>query len=376
MHYFLIAGEPSGDLHGAGLIRQLRAEDPQALFTFIGGDRMAEAAGIAPLVHCRELAVMGFVEVIRNIFTLGARLRQAKEAVVAAAPDAFIAIDYPSFNMDVAEAAHGAGIPVYWYISPKVWAWKKWRLNGLRKYCRRVFSILPFEPDFFRANNADCTYVGNPSLAEIDTLLRDTPSDAAFREQYGLDARPVIVLMPGSRKGEIKDNLPVMLKALSCFPDWQAVIIGSADIPDSLYDDCGRGKTALVRPSHATEVLAHSVAAVVTSGTATLETALCAVPQIVVYRSNGSMLAYKAMEMVLDVRYVSLPNLIADAPVVPELLLHQCTVEAVAHSLVPLLKDTAARRAQLDGYRRIREILGTKDPAREAARIIVADLAR
>lgn len=374
MHYFLIAGEPSGDLHGADLITQLRKADPAAIFSFIGGDRMAQAAGCPPLVHNRELAVMGFAEVIRNIFTLGAHLSRAKEAVVAAAPDAFIAIDYPSFNIDVAAAAHDAGIPVYWYISPKVWAWKKWRLRDLRRYCRHVFSILPFEPEFFRRNNAECIYVGNPSVAEIDRLLRDAPADSEFRSRYGLDSRPVVALMPGSRKGEIADNLPVMLRALSCFPDWQPVIIGSHNIDDAVYDACGRGAVPLLRPAYATEVLAHSVAAVVTSGTATLETALCRVPQVVVYRSNGSRLAYKIMEFLLDVRYVSLPNLISSAPVVPELLLHNCTVESVAHTLVPLLKDTAARRAQLEGYENIRTILGTEDPAATAAAIITREL--
>lgn len=374
MHYFLIAGETSGDLHGGALIEALKETDPEAVITFIGGDAMQKAAGTQPLIHCSQLAVMGFVDVMRNIFSLGKNLSLAKKAVKAAHPDALILIDYPGFNMSVAAAAFKAGIPVYWFIAPKVWAWKKWRLHDLRRYCRRVFSILPFEPEFFAANGAEATYVGNPSVAEVDALMASAPSREQFLKESKLRDHPLLALMPGSRKGEISDNLPVMARTSHRFVQYRPFIIAAPGIDDSFYEALAGPNIPVLHPRHAVHALVHADAALVTSGTATLETALAGVPQVVLYRSNGLKLAYKIMEKVLDVKYVSLPNLICGQKIIPEQLLHNCTPELVGDELDTILPGRPARALQLEGYTRMRQILGTQDAARTVATTVHLDL--
>ncbi len=374
MHYFIIAGEASGDLHGAGLIRALRKADDKAVVTFLGGDLMAEAAGVAPLIHYRDMAFMGFSEVLRNLGKVGSNLRQARRSLLMAAPDALLLIDYPSFNLKIADTAYKAGIPVYYYISPKIWAWKTWRINDIRRSVRRVFSILPFEPAFYREHGFDATYVGNPSVAEVDIDLAAALPREEFLKKHKLRDRTLIALMPGSRKGEIRCNLPVMRQAVDAFPQYRGVIIGAPSVPDELYAECGAGNIPVVRESNAAAVLAHCRAALVTSGTATLETALAGVPQVVLYRSNGSKLSYDIMRKFIKVDYVSLPNLIVGRQVIPELLLHECTPVAVAKALIPLLRDTPGRAAQLEGYADMRRVLGDSDAATTAASIIVKDL--
>lgn len=375
MHYFLIAGETSGDLHGSRLIKALRTADPAAVVSFIGGDRMAAAAGSEPVLHCRNMSFMGFSEVLRNLGKIRENLRRAREAVAMAHPDCLILIDYPSFNLKVAETAARAGIPVYYYIPPKIWAWKKWRIRDIKRLVRRVFAILPFEPEFYRENGADALYVGNPSVEEVDERLKNQPPRSVFLEKYGLRDRPLVALMPGSRQGEIRNNLPVMNLALSEFPQYRGIIVGAPDIPDDYYRANGAGKLPIVRPESAVDVLVHCRAALVTSGTATLETALCGLPQVALYRSNGAKIAYDLMSHVLKIKYVTLPNLIADAQIIPEQLVHLCTPALVAEKLGPLLRDgTPEREAQLAGYRLMRDRLGTSDAARTTATAIIADL--
>lgn len=376
MHYFLIAGEASGDLHGAHLIAALRRLDPEAIITFLGGDAMARASGEKPLVHYRQMAYMGFSEVLRNLATVRRNLATARNAVVAAAPDALILIDYPGFNLKVAETAFKARIPVYYFIPPKVWAWKKWRVRTMRRIVRRIYAIFPFEPDFYRANRAEALYVGNPSVAEVDHALAHIEPRADFLRRNSLRERPLVALMPGSRRAEIRNNLRIMTAALDRFPQYRGIIIGAPGIDDSSYATLG-AKLPVLRYDHAAQVLAHCRAALVTSGTATLECALAGVPQVALYRGGGSKLTYSIMEKVLDIKYVTLPNLIADSPVIPELLEHLCTTEAAAEALAPLLREGSAERtAQLEGYARIRSILGTADAAAATAADIVADLSR
>ena len=375
MHYFLIAGEASGDLHASHLITALRAADPEAVITFLGGDKMAAAAGTAPIVHYREMAYMGFSEVLRNLDKVTSNLRRAKDAVRMAKPDALILVDYPSFNLKVAATAHAEGIPVYYYISPKIWAWKKWRIRDIRRHVRRVFCILPFEPEFYRRNDYQATYVGNPSVAEVDAMLADVAPREDFLKKYRLRDRPLVALMPGSRKGELRNNLPVMNLALQQFPQYHGVIIAAPGIPDEMYKAFGAGNIPVIRPDNAPEVLAHCRAAMVTSGTATLETALCGVPQVVCYRANGAKISYDIMKRVLSVSHVALPNLIAGKEIIPEKLVHLCTPDLVAAALAPLLRDgTPEREAQLAGYARMRRILGTGDAAGKTASTIVEEL--
>lgn len=374
MHYFLIAGEASGDLHASQLMRELAAADPQARFTFMGGDLMAEIAEHGPLIHYRDMAYMGFSEVLRNLGKIRRNMATARQAVVESKPDALILIDYPSFNLKVAVTAAKASVPVYYYISPKIWAWKQWRVKAIRRLVRRVLCILPFEPDFYSSHGyANATYVGNPSVEEIDRALAAAPSREEFAKAHGLrDNRPFIALLPGSRRGEIRCNLPVMDAVAREFPGYTIVVAGAPSVDDSVYS--GLTKFKVVR-SATHELLAHAQAALVTSGTATLEAALAGVPQAVMYRSNGSKLAYNLMKRLLKVRFVSLPNLIAGREIIPEMLLHFCTPEAVAKRLRQLTPDSSpARAAQIEGYREMRAILGPAGASARAASLIINDL--
>lgn len=374
MHYFLIAGEASGDLHASQLMRELAAADPQARFTFMGGDLMAEIAEHGPLIHYRDMAYMGFSEVLRNLGKIRRNMATARQAVVESKPDALILIDYPSFNLKVAATAAKASVPVYYYISPKIWAWKQWRVKAIRRLVRRVLCILPFEPDFYSSHGyANATYVGNPSVEEIERALAAAPSREEFAKAHGLrDNRPFIALLPGSRRGEIRCNLPVMDAVAREFPGYTIVVAGAPSVDDSVYS--GLTKFKVVR-SATHELLAHAQAALVTSGTATLEAALAGVPQVVMYRSNGSKLAYNLMKRLLKVRFVSLPNLIAGREIIPEMLLHFCTPEAVAKRLRQLTPDSSpARAAQIEGYREMRAILGPAGASARAASLIINDL--
>lgn len=373
MIYMLSAGEASGDLHASQLINALRDKDSEARFCFLGGDLMAEAAGSAPLIHYRDMAYMGFADVIRHLPQVGRNLKAATSLLNRVRPDALILVDYPSFNLRLAAEANKAGIPVYYYISPKVWAWKEWRVKDISRLCRRVLSILPFEPEFYRKKGyEECVYVGNPSVEEIDARLAAVPSGEQFRREHGLSEKPIIALVPGSRVSEIRSNLPIMLEAVRPLAaKFQPVIAAAPAIDEEIYPE------GVSRVSGATTALMSlAEAALVTSGTASLEAALAGVPQVVCYRHSGSRIFYNVMEKVLKIPFVSLPNLIAGREVVPELLLHKCTPGAVAHALVDVLPAHKGRQAQLEGYSLVRQRLGDTHAAANAARIISEDLSR
>lgn len=371
MHYFIIAGEASGDLHGSQLISALMAADTDARFTVIGGDKMAAAAGTTPVIHINDMAFMGFSEVLRNLRKIFGNLSYARRSFDNAHPDSLILIDYPSFNLKMARHAARSNTPVYYYISPKVWAWKTWRVKDIRRYVRRLFSILPFEPEFFSRYGCEITYVGNPSVEEIDAVKATLPSRAEFIAANGLRDRQLIALLPGSRLGEIRCNLPVMDAVVRRFPQYRAVIAGAPGIADEVYR---RHSTLPVVRDSTYALLASSRAAIVTSGTATLETALLGIPQVAVYRSNGSKLAYDIMKRLLKVNYVTLPNLIVSRPIIPEMLLHECTVDNVADRLAAILPDRAPREEMLNGYEAMRQTLGRSQAAVATAREIIADL--
>lgn len=371
MHYFIIAGEASGDLHGAALIKSLKSKDNDARFSFLGGDLMAKAAGDDPIIHNREMAFMGFSEVIRHLGKIGGNLKETKSQLLKRKPDCLVLIDYPSFNLKVAKTAHKAGIPVYYYISPKIWAWKEWRIKSIKRYVDRMFSILPFEVDFYKRHGYEIDYVGNPSVEEIDCIKDKLKNRTDFLNTYKLRDRQIVALLPGSRMGEIKCNLPVMVEAMRRFPQYRAVIAGAAGIGDEVYGSmCD---FPIVRDA-TYDLLVNSRAAIVTSGTATLETALLNVPQVVVYRSNGSKLAYKIMRRLIKVDYISLPNLIAGEEVIPELILHNCTVDNISECLAPLLADSTRRKKQMDGYGRVRAQLGSSTAAETTAEHIICSL--
>lgn len=370
MRYFLSAGEASGDLHAAALIQQLAAIDTSAEFHFLGGDGMASAAAREPLIHIRDMAFMGFSEVLRNLGKIRHNMDVARSSLRTLMPDAVILVDYPGFNLKLAREAHSLGLPVFYYIAPKVWAWKEWRVKSLRRYCTEILSILPFEIGFFSRHGLDVTYVGNPSVEEIDGRLGSMPPKSDMIESFGLDPdRPLLALVPGSRIGEIRNNLPVMDAVARRHPEVQSVICGTPGISPDLYSSLS---SLRVITGSTMQLMALSRAALVTSGTATLECALAGTPQVACYRANGSRFSHALFSHILKVPYVTLPNLIAGGPVIPEMLLHHCNPAEVDNCLAPLLDlESQARSVQLQGYASMRACLGrTHAAATAAARIL------
>ena len=372
----IVAGEASGDLHGARLIGSIRHHDENAEIRFFGGDRMAEAANSEPDLHYESLNVMGFSEVLRSLPRLMRNLRKAKKLMRDWHPDALVLVDFPGFNLKLAKEATGLGIPVHYFISPKIWAWKEYRIRAIRKYITRMYCILPFEQDYYRKrHHYEVTYAGNPSVKEIEEILRKVPAENHFRERYDIsDPRPIIALLPGSRRGELRNNLPLMIEAARRFPEYQYVVAAAPAQPEKLYREIAQdpGLKVVFGATHA--LLRHARAALVTSGTATLETALTGTPQVVCYRANGSAISYAIMKRLLKVKYVSLPNLIADREVVPELLVHHCTADSIAEHLGPLLTGSPERDRMLGGYKTVKRRLGDNDAAEHTGKLIVAEL--
>ena len=373
MKYFLIAGEASGDLHASQLIKSLRAVDSQAEFAFLGGDMMAEATGVAPIVHYKSMAYMGFVDVLLHLKSVLGNLSKAKSSLKALMPDALILIDYPSFNLRIAKYAYGLNIPVYYYISPKVWAWKEHRVKDIRKYVRQVFSILPFEVDFYRKHGMQIMYVGNPTLNEVDEKLSHIISEEDFRSKNDLSSEPVLALVPGSRISEIKSNLPYMVKAAENLKgDHLTVIAAAPGIDSSIYDEIAPEVKRITGQTF--ELMNYACAALVTSGTATLETALLGTPQVVVYRAVGSKFVYNVFKHILKVKFVSLPNLIANRDIVKELLLHLCTVKNISENLNDIWLGGEKREAMIRDYEELRSLLGTSDAPMLTAQTIYSEL--
>ncbi len=370
MKYFLIAGEASGDLHASHLIESLKRLDPEAEFRFLGGDMMSAQAGTQPIIHYRDMAYMGFADVVRHLGKILGFLGTARRAIDEWQPAAVILVDYPSFNLKVAKYAHNLGIPVHYFISPKVWVWKEWRVKDIRRYVNHMYCILPFEPDWYRERDYKATYVGNPTVQEVAQASKDFPDFAQFIEKYGLNDKPIIALVPGSRVREIRDNLPLMLVAAARHPEYQAVIAGAPSIDDSLYRDVMGNQAVPVLRDATYPLVHHARAAIVTSGTATLETALLGTPQVACYRFNGSKLSYNFYRRLLTGKYVTLPNLIVDESVIPELLMHLCTVDSIDGHLTQLIADSDERTTMLDGYRRLAERLGIDVCTETAARLI------
>ena len=373
MKYFIIAGEASGDIHGAELINSLRALDETAEIRFFGGDKMAQAAGTQPIVHYKDMAYMGIVEVVKHLGPILGFLKTAKAVIDEYAPDAVVLIDYPSFNLKVAKYAHKRGVKTFYFISPKVWAWKEYRVKQIKKYITTLYSILPFETEFFARHGYAVEYVGNPTVGEIAEARLHFADADVFKWKNGLRGLPIIALVPGSRVKEIFDNLPIMLEASKRYlDDYQIVIAGAPGVDRALYDEvlaqAGAKRDAVVIEQQTFELVSHARVALVTSGTATLETAVLGTPQVVCYRMGGSKWLKRIYPYVLKVKYVSLPNLIAGTEVIPELLLSDCTADAVAAHLEALLPDGEARDAMLRGYETMKMRLGTARCTDTAAR--------
>lgn len=375
MKYYLIAGEASGDLHASRLMQSLRRVDGEAEFRFFGGDLMSAAGGMR-VRHYRDLAYMGFVPVLLHLRTIFRNMAFCKRDIIEWHPDVVILVDYPGFNLDIAKFLHAkTSIPAYYYISPKIWAWKEYRIKNIKRDVSELFSILPFEVPFFEGKHGyKIHYVGNPTADEVSGFLKTyTDSYDEFCSKNGLDSRrPVIALLAGSRKQEIKDNLPAMIEAASRFADkYQLVVAGAPSISADYYAGFISGQSVKIVYGQTYELLAHSRAAVVTSGTATLETALFNVPQVVCYETPIPKVIAFLRKHLLKVRYVSLVNLIADREVVRELVADTFSVDNIAAELSRLLPDGACRSSMIDGYAEVRRRLGDRIAPDNAAEIMV-----
>ncbi len=372
MKYYLIVGEASGDLHASHLMAALRRVDDSAEFRFFGGDLML-AVGGKRVRHYRELAYMGFIPVLLHLRTIFKNMAMCKRDIVEWQPDALILVDYPGFNLDIAKYVHAkTNIPVYYYISPKIWAWKEWRIKNIKRDVDEMFSILPFEVPFFeQKHHYPIHYVGNPTAEEVRQFQGSYHETAAdFCRRHGLPNKPIIALLAGSRRQEIKDNLPAMIKAASRFADYQLVLAGAPSIPSEYYAQFLAGGDVAIVDNDTYPLLSHAVAAVVTSGTATLETALFRVPQVVCYETPLPKLIAFLRRHVLKVRYISLVNLIDDSEVVPELVADTFSVDNIAHELSCILPGTTWRDKMLEGYERIWQKIGADSPSQSAAHII------
>lgn len=375
MKYYLIAGEASGDLHASRLMQSLRRVDGEAEFRFFGGDLMSAAGGMR-VRHYRDLAYMGFVPVLLHLRTIFRNMGFCKRDIIEWHPDVVILVDYPGFNLDIAKFLHAkTSIPAYYYISPKIWAWKEYRIKNIKRDVSELFSILPFEVPFFEGKHGyKIHYVGNPTADEVSGFLKTyTDSYDEFCSKNELDSRrPVIALLAGSRKQEIKDNLPAMIEAASRFAgEYQLVVAGAPSISADYYARFISGQPVKIVYGQTYELLAHSHAAVVTSGTATLETALFNVPQVVCYETPIPKVIAFLRKHLLKVKYISLVNLIADREVVRELVADTFSVDNIAAELSRLLPDGACRNSMLKGYAEVRGRLGDKIAPDNAAEIMV-----
>ena len=364
MKYYLIVGEASGDLHASNLMKSIKAVDAAAEFRFFGGDLMS-AVGGTRVKHYRELAYMGFIPVLMHLRTIFANMRLCKKDVEEWAPDALILVDYPGFNLSVAKYIHeNTKIPVYYYISPKIWAWKEHRIKNIKRDVDELFSILPFEIDFFeKKHNYRINYVGNPSVDAVDDFkCNKALSRADFLERNHLDDKPIIALLAGSRKQEIKANLPMMLEAAKRYPDYQPVLAGAPGIDKDFYEPyIDAGVTIIFGQTY--DILNNAHAALVTSGTA-----LFNVPQVVCYAMPMGRLYSWLKKHFLKVKYVSLVNLVADREVVRELVAADMKLQNVVDELGGLLPvDSEKRTAMLGEYSRMMEILGKPGASVRAA---------
>lgn len=367
MKYYLIVGEASGDLHASNLMRALKVRDAEAQFRFYGGDLMA-AQGGELVRHYREMAYMGFIPVLMHLPTILRGMRECKNDIVEWKPDVLILVDYPGFNLDVAKYIHkNTDIPIYYYISPKIWAWKEYRIKAIRRDVDEMFSILPFEVEFYRKHNYAIHYVGNPCVDAVKDFLngRVDSSDSA-------PSVPTIAILAGSRRQEIKDNLKMMLKAASSFENYRLVIAGAPNIEEDYYHRfIPKGMEVEIRFGETYETVLHADAALVTSGTATLETALLRTPQVVCYYTPCGKLVKALRAMLLKVPFISLVNLIAGSEVVPELVADRMTVENICSYLRGILPGGKDRQTMLDGYGRMADILGPAGASDRTAELMV-----
>lgn len=365
---YLIAGEASGDLHGANLMKALLEENAKIDFRFWGGDLMQNVAG-KPVKHIKELAFMGFVEVLMNLKTILTNIKFCKKDISAYKPDAIVLIDYPGFNLRIAEWAKAQNIKVYYYISPQVWAWKQNRVHKIKRFVDEMFVILPFEKDFYEKFDFDVEYVGHPLLDAIEQYKEKEFSPKEFRAKWNLGDKPVIALLPGSRKQEVNVKLPIMLNALKGMDQYEFIIAAAPSLDESFYAPLIVDKNIRIIHDATYDILGISEAALVTSGTATLETALLNIPEVVCYK--GSPISYVIAKNLIKIKYISLVNLIMDREVVVELIQNECNATRIREELNLIIEGGSKRKSVLGNYQELREILGGGGASKKVARSLL-----
>lgn len=371
MKYFFIAGEASGDLHGSSLINELKKLDNACEIHFLGGDLMRAVTGVRPIKHIKEMAYMGFWNVLKNLSTIFKNLRECKKAILDFQPDVVVLIDYPGFNLRIAKFVRKeTGIPVYYYISPSVWAWKSSRIKQIKRDVTQMLTIIPFEKEFYASHQYEVKYVGNPTVDTVNDNLDKTEETAHFKKKYFLSGKPIIALLPGSRKQEIAACLPKMIVAAQKFPDYQIVISGVNSIQTAFYHEFMAGENYTVIKHHPYQLIFHADIAVVNSGTATLETALIGTPQVVVYHVMLGRLAYLAKELFVKTKYISLVNILAEKQVVKELYAHLFTTERLFNEMSRILDDEDYRNEMIASYKILRDKLGEPGTAKRVAESI------
>ncbi len=367
MRYYVIAGEASGDLHASNLVKEISKLDNNSDFRGWGGDMM-QAEGVSIVKHYRELAFMGFTEVLMNISTILNNIKLCKEDILNYKPDVVILIDYPGFNLRIAPFLKQNGIKVFYYISPQVWAWKQSRVKKIKEFVDKMFVILPFEKDFYSKFNYAVDFVGHPLLDAVSTIKKEDD----FVQKFGLDAKPLVAILPGSRKQEIEQMLPVMINVAKRFNDFQFVIAGAPSIEEVFYKNIIKDSSIKLISGKTYQLLLHAKAAMVTSGTATLETALFGVPEVVCYK--GGKISFMIAKQLVKVSYISLVNLILDREVVKELIQDNFNEETLYEEMNELLYNKEYINKVEVNYKGLREKLGGSGASEKTAQLMVSYL--
>lgn len=368
MKYYLIAGEASGDLHASNLMRELRDKDPEAIFRFWGGDLMQSQGGEL-VKHYRDLSFMGFLEVLLHLRTISKNLSFCKKDILAFHPDVLILVDYPGFNLRIAEFAKAKGFRVFYYISPQLWAWRSSRVNIIKKAVERMFVILPFEKEFYQQHDYSVDFCGHPLLDAINGSMKFQEREVFLKAQSLHESRPIVALLPGSRKQEIKKILEVMVQVIPEYPEHQFVIAGAPSIQESFYKSITGNLPVKIISGKTYELLHHADAALVTSGTATLETALLGIPQVVCYK--GSLFSYLLARLVVHVKFISLVNLVMDREIVKELIQNDLTKENLSRELNAVLFSEDGRTKITSAYALLSEKLGGKGASKKVAGMMI-----
>jgi lipid-A-disaccharide synthase len=369
LKYYIIAGEASGDLHASNLMKAIIEKDNEADFRFWGGDQMEKVGGTL-VKHIKDLAFMGFIEVLMNIRTIAKNIKFCKQDVLKYKPDVLILIDYPGFNLRIAEFAHENNIKVHYYISPQIWAWKQNRVHKIKKIVDEMYCILPFEKAFYKKFDVDVNFVGHPLVDAISNYKQTALSKDDFLKANNLSDKPILAILPGSRNQEIRVKLPIMLEATKAFENYQLVIAGAPNKSESFYQEVAQGTDVKIIENQTYDLLNNSDLAIVTSGTATLETALFHVPQVVCYKANA--ISYAIAKRLIKIKYISLVNLIMDEAVVTELIQHELTAKNIIKELKLIEKETSKGRLEMKkSYQLLEEKLGSGGASNKVARLLI-----